>query len=482
MNPNEVALDSATLADIETMCKDEAIFKLAGKFFLSLVLAEPFTYSIPAMKSVSDEDERKIIERFWMPFCRDAYWMNQKVGLVGYYFEENDQNPENPIPRVVSLDKGFISVGVNKKHRNYYRFFWTHDSTQPEEQVPCYWHVSENAPSSNGTINSVLASILEEYRCILKMRVAQNIVNTQLPRPVHLMEDVPIPGKQGGDDLVTYRANYSDAAGVVKDRIERQKEAEYRYKTQELRKALDRMNQANLASNQTPSLLWTESSAAVLDEIDPGFSNRVILLNPGKRYVQPARPAMVGDYYKALQQFNMLAAATMDFAYELITPTGSSRTQNIDGGNEFEKARTRDTKGFFVNLVQPALVRAYRPKFVEQMDKFREQRIADEGLDADEVNVLLPELDVVVHFTPSDLNSYDQYKIMWMDGIMSKDTFAEHAYKNANLPMDQVRVTEWPDKYPRELLVKPEKKEQGVKRERPPPTEKKAEKKKPKKE
>jgi hypothetical protein len=68
---------------------------------------------------------------------------------------------------------------------------------------------------------------------------------------------------------------------------------------------------------------------------------------------------------------------------------------------------------------------------------------------------MYPELDVQVDMSCTPFLQYAELKEMWMDGLMDKETFAQHSFHMRSLPHEQINITDWPDRMPRELLVKP---------------------------
>ena len=53
---------------------------------------------------------------------------------------------------------------------------------------------------------------------------------------------------------------------------------------------------------------------------------------------------------------------------------------------------------------------------------------------------MYPELDVKVDMSCTPMMSYDELKQMWLDGIISKENFAHHAFHLHALPMDQIEM------------------------------------------
>lgn len=98
----------------------------------------------------------------------------------------------------------------------------------------------------------------------------------------------------------------------------------------------------------------------------------------------------------------------------------------------------------------------YRKQFQQGMEEYRQYRSKQLGGDPGRIPFLFPELDVTVDMSVGNNQSYTELRQMHIDGIMSKKQFAEHIYRNRNLPMDQMELFDWPDRVPHELLgVKP---------------------------
>lgn len=449
----ETPLDEEALADLFSMYSSEPIISLGRQAFLSKALNGPFQFSIPAIGLKSNGDMETIINAYWMPFLRRVYDWWMIIGVAPYYFDVTENN--HPYPIAPDFDLGFITVSINDKHKPVFRYYWNH-GIEPVYEPKMLWSVTEARPSRTGEIRSPLVSLLGDYRSLIKLRRSQDVVVTQAPRPIHIMERQSKALGANNDNLTSLKAQFGDiAAGVSKQRIEEERNHAIRVKTAELHKQLQQTHAANLARSSVQPTLWTDTPETLLEEMDSGFSSRVVALLPDWKYTSAARPTLVGDYYKAQMQFNTIASAKMGFSLELIIPMGSSRSQNVQGGLTFERERTQEQNNLFAGIIKTALIIAYRKQIQQVMHDARQWRIEKLGGDPNKVIFLYPELDVQVDMSSGTTLLYEELKQMHSDGLITKDTFSKHAGKSKNLPADQMVSLSWPDNVAKELLIKP---------------------------
>lgn len=450
---DEVGLDLSTIQDIQEMYRSCPAIVLARKSFLSKTIGEPFSFSIPAIGITSNRDMEKIISFHWMPFLRTVYDWCQMIGICPYYFEKLG-NSEHRVPVVPDMDLGYITVVVNKKHHLEYKWYWSH-GVQTEQQADMLWIMTEHRPTNKGIIRSPLATLLPTWSSLMKLKRAQDVAVTQRARPVHIMEHANTKHMHNNDELSTLVADFgSKAAGISKARREAQIQQNIRVKTAELYRSLQQASDANHMKSTIQPTLWTETPADTLEEMDAGFSNRVIVMREDFKYSQAAKPEVIVDYYKAEMQFNTTASAVMGFAMEHITPTGGARSQNVQGALDFENDRIREQASFFQSVLQSALIIAYKDQFQQVMDDARHWRISKLGGDPQKVAFLYPELDVQIDLSSASVTTYEEMKAMHMDGLITKETFGTHVFKNRNLPLEDMVTLQWPDKVPKEMLVR----------------------------
>lgn len=453
-HPEEVSLDYEVVADIMRMYNSMPSIRIARESFLSMVICAPFSFTIPKLGLRSNGDMEVLITRFWMPWLRKVYDYMKILGVAPYYFEKHG---EHLVPIVPPLELGTISVLVTKRHKLEYKWRWKHGFDQDEEKN-MFWIVGDHAPNRNGDIQSPLASLLGQYRTLLVLQNSLEIASAQCAQPSHILEYHPSPATAKNDDLTQLVATFGEkAAGMSKARQEAARNHEIRVRTAELirhAQAVQESNTINSGGIENKRLLYTDEARDVAERMNPGFTTRTLPLKPDFKYVAPQKPSIVGDYQAHLHAFDIMASAVMDFALELIQPTGSARTQNIKGSERFENERIKEALGFFTSITQTAIVIAYRKQFEKTFADAKRWRInnAVHG-DPSAIVEMYPELDVHVDMSCTPFVEYDGLKEMWTDGIMDKDTFAMHAFHMRSLPHDQINVTSWPNQIPKELLV-----------------------------
>jgi hypothetical protein len=454
-SPNEKCLCAEQVQDIERMFNEIPAIRIAREAFLSMVLASPFTFKIPKMCLASNKDMEKIIIRHWMPWQRAVYDNIKKWGVCPYYFIKPEGQTDHQVPIVPDFKLGYITVYSTDNHQIKFKWYWNHDLIIDKEEKAMLWIISEYAPNVDGTLKSPLASLLPQYRTLLILQQSLERVSVQCANPTHILEYHPAAASAKNDDLTQLVANFGEkAAGLSKARQEMGRAAELRVRTAEIIKQTHRINEKNTFYKKK-RVLWTDLEEDQMERADSGFSN-VVPLNPDYKYSQAAKASVVAELDKHLTSFNMISSATMDFALEMIQPTGSARTQNVKGGERYENERVKQMLTFIRGITQTALIIAYRPQFEQAFDDVRTWMVNRRGGDPNRVANLCPDLDVEVDMSCTPMVTYDDIKQMWIDGIMSKETFAHHAFHMRSLPHDQIAVTKMPDMVPKELVLPPE--------------------------
>lgn len=452
--PEEVSLDTETLADLVRMYYSMPMIQIARDSFLSMVLAAPFTFRIPKLGIESNADFSKLANRFWMPWQRKIFDYIHILGLVPYYKERVG---DHEVPVIPDLELGTISVTVTKKHKLEYKWRWNHGYEQNEDRN-MRWITGDHPPTRSGQIRSPLASLLSNYRTILVLQRSLEITAQQCAEPTHIAEYHPSAGTAKNDDLTQLVATFGEkAAGMSKARQEAARQQEIRVRTADYIRQMQAMHQANvLNSGGIPAkqLLWTDLPHDVAERMDPGLSTRMFPMRPDFKYVAPQKPTIVDDYLKHLADFDRKAAAIMQFSLELIQPTGSARTQNIQGAERFQNEHAKYWLNFLTTKTQDALIDCYRRQFEQTFEDAKQWRINNRAHgDPAAIAELYPELDVEVEMECTPFVQYEELKEMWMDGILDKEDLADHAYHMRSLPLDKKRVRTWPDQYPKELLT-----------------------------
>jgi len=453
---NEVPLHGLEIQDIFKMYHHEPIFKIAEKAFLAKVLREPFTFTIKKLGMKNGAETDIIIKDYWMPWLRKQYAWEKMIGITPFMLVPLKGNSEHMVPYIPDPSMGHITVSTteDKPPKLRYKWYWNHILSGDQEEKKMLWIISDYAPDAAGRIQSPMTSLLGIYRSMIKLRTAQDIASTQAAKPVHVIERNPSMKSAIDDGLARHSANWDKAAGIGKARRERMQQAELRVRQKELHRNLEQMENANRQQSTMQQALWTDTPQQLLEEMDAGFSNRVVTLEDNNKYVTAARPQLVADYNKAEQQFNLMAAATMDFALETLTAVGTARSQNIQGAEQYERDRIREQTTRYETILRPVIILAYRKRLQPILDEANRWMISRLGGDAFKVNMLSLGVDVMIDLSNTTVTTDDEMISYWMNGFVSQKTAAEHILRNKNIPLEKMELSAWPDNYPKERLVK----------------------------
>lgn len=440
-------LDADAVRDLRDMYEGMPIFSIARRTFLSMVLG-PFTFSIPRLGLVSNDSMQRIIETFWLPWCRDVYDWIKMFGICPWYVR---MQGDHPVPVVPGIDLGYISVRVNQQRRDVeFLWTWTLDTRTSFGNVTSggpkmYWITSQDRPDRNGTICSQLASLLPHYRTILVARNAQNTVVKRLEDPVHVIEHRIGPRSQQDDNLSHFTADFGEAAGIGQQRREAEREMRTRENIHALQQQMHRQSVHNREQSTQQPETWSTTPEQMMHEMDSGFPNRTIVLRPDFYYREAAKPSIGVDYLKLEAQFNLYAAAVMDMALELLTATGTARSQNIMGAERFARDRIKDASRFFSTIIHDALIIAYQKQFLATMEEassfsMARRRNPEAGHLAANFMDLHPELDVTVEMTSALVTSDDELRKLCSDGFLTAETLGRYLFANHNIPLTDMVV------------------------------------------
>jgi hypothetical protein len=455
LNQNECSLCKEQVYDINKMWNEIPSIRIAAETTLSLICSTPFTFTIAKLGLVSNKDTEKIIIRHWIPWQKGVYINCKKWGVCPYYFVKPEGQNDHQVPVIPDFNLGYITVYTTDDHRVKFKWYWSHDMQVDKEEKKMLWIETENAPNPDGTLKSPLSSLLSQFRTILILQKSLETASAQCANPTHVLEHHPPGGSAQNDNLTQLVANFGEkAAGLSKQRQELARASELRVRTAELIKQTHQAHERNsgMAFNRK-RIMFTDLDEEAMARMDSGWDTRVIPLAQDWKYTQTARPTVVAELEKHMTAFNTDASAIMDFAREMIQPMGSARTQNVRGGERFINERVEGQKNMLRGHTHTALIIAYRRQFEVAFNEAKAWVTNRQGGDPQKIANMCPDLDVQVEMACTPIFTYEDVKQMWIDGIMSKETFAHHAFRMKSLPHDQIHVTTLPDKLPKDQVI-----------------------------
>lgn len=450
---NGTTLCQEQVCDINDMCLNIPSIYIAGDTTLCHILSRPFTFRIKKLGLNSNKDMETIIIRHWVPWQRRVYYECKKWGVCPYYFVVPEGQSDHQVPVVPDFNLGYIWVYTTDDHKVKYKWFWSHGTVMDKEEKKMLWIETEYRPNPDGTLKSPLASLLKSYRTIRILQESLETASAQCANPTHVLEYHPPSGTAQNDNLTQLVANFGEkAAGLSKQRQELARAAELRVRTAELIKQTHQIQQRNAHVRKRVS--YTDLEEDAMSRMDNGWRDRVIPLTPDWKYTQSTKPSVVAELDKHMTAFNTDASAVMDFAREIIQPMGAARTQNVRGGERFINERIQNQNTFLKSVTHTALIIAYRKQFDMAFNEAKMWVANRQGGDPHKIANMCPDLDVEVDMACTPVFGYDEVKQMWIDGIMSKETFAHHAFRMRSLPHDQIAITKEPDMVSELMLPK----------------------------
>jgi hypothetical protein len=447
---NAVELDKKSYSDLQEMVNTMPIIRTAGTAFLSMIITGPFSWSIPRLRYTSNDAARQFTAQYWVPWQRDVYYTLKILGVVPYYIAEANGYP---YPVVPDLSLGTIWVSIKKtthgKTASYgldFEWQW-HGERDPSPGF--YWILSDRPPAANGAIRSQLQTLCKSFRTIRILRRNLEAASEQSGNLTHALETLPSHGGASNDHLTGLTANFGEMATgatlALKRKIE-SKVQQLKHEEAVSQQARSQFVQTKLRNADVVRASYSDSDADIDSRFDSGLSSRTFILPAFHRYVNLARPAIVADLMTYERQFDMDAAAAMDFAAELIQPTGGARSQNYKSSERYENERVKEAIAFFRQVTKEALINAFGDDFREFFDQKHVEAVS--GSKGSDIVPLFPELDIEVHMSSTPLLSYEHYRNLWQDGVMSKRTFAEYVFQMSALPLEEIELFETPDGMP----------------------------------
>lgn len=464
-----VPIQEDVYKDLADMVISMAVCFYADEQSCSLVLGEPFSYSIPKLGLKSSDDVKMHLAQFWMP---ELFKLMRWVRLFGICPICWKQVGDNLVPMVPDFCQGLPWVKEDEKtHEKRFYWFWNNTETtkmrEPERNI--LWVRTRHEPDADGKIRSPARTLLDEFRTLRHMRRAHDRVIQRRAFPLHLLQHEPRSITAQNDNLSHYNAPFGNVAGVAQARRD-QKRAEQTNTT--LQNVFRRMMwQKEKFQGDSMPLFYTDMPDEMVWQMKSGFPEHCIPITEGYKYVQPAKEEAIGDYFKAEESFNKKAAAVFDFAPELIFPSGSSHTQSFQGAQQFQMDRTKQLVSFLLPVIRNMLIYAYREGIAEFFDAANKQ-LGDGSDEVMEMNLLYPELDIEVTLTSKTLVDPDEVRGYVYDGIVDKQDYQDYVYSVKNLPMEKKRIHDWPDHIPKELFVKEKNTPQGSLMSGKPPKKK----------
>lgn len=419
----EVPVDETTFAILCEMIDNDDTIINANKSMMARVLNNPFWFEIPAMNLKSDENMAKVIMKYWMPWCKVALeWWH--CGQVIPYYSRNIEGI--PIPQCPEKTSGLYRRVTNERGPPRFKWYWSSSTTTHDPRM--HFIVGHKCPDANGLFRCDLISLIPYYRmCKSLMRAMPGVIQHR-SRPTHLLERRPPPSARHFDDNLTHLSGEFGARVVGATRM-RQDEARYNDDLRKQQNAKSTLIEQQRRMSSVEPILLGDTGEDLARESDTGLATRMFILPEDTVYRTPTLPDIPFTYAEAKRDFDIRAAAIMDYPQELISSsskTNVGKAAALKGAETFIDDRIRNMARFFEDIVHQVLTQLYKPHF-NQMFKNTD---------------LHPTLDVIVKFSiTTNIPDEVLYK-MYENEIISKETLGKYLFRNHNIPEEELLKTD----------------------------------------
>lgn len=473
---NEVPIDRQGCRDCWTIYHTIPNIQVSRDAFASIVFCAPFTVKSKALPLRSTEEVEVLIEQHWLPWQNQVYDWLKMFGVCPYYLERIN-NTIHKIPIVPPFGSGHMTTYtrvVNKRHKQEFKWYWNNTSgiNAPAsakgngrggpfngEDTDMHFILNNHIPTIEGELTSPISSLIKDYRTLKIVRESLEVSVYQAARPTHIFEHHP--PKNAGEDkhLVALDAFGERAAGTMLEEVEGMTARKAQIRTRDLVNSLlqSAMHNKKATQHNNTSAPYQELSEDKRRQADiqaPSLFERSYPLRPDYKYVQAASPKILADLEKLEKHIDSKAASVMDFPLELIQASSSARgASNVQGNIRYINEQIKATLKFFSRVAKQVYIQVYGGLLQGQYDNFIHvnRRTFKNNRAMMELYV---DSDVVVEMQCNPIMSVPDIESLHMMGIMDKETMAHHAFAQYALPKSQISVSDWPDRVPKELLVK----------------------------
>lgn len=443
----EIALDQAQRQDLWDLYHSHPVVKMARQAFDGMAFCQPFIVRMGgAGRSVNNSRMRILIQKEWMPWVREVYDHIKMFGIVCYYFERVDNDY---VPRIPPFGSGYMTTLLNKNHKQEFRWYWDGERRRKPD-MRMRWIV-ERKPDLTGHYTSVLAAALHDWKTFKIVREATEMAAFQSVRQPNIFEYRP--------------PNYGDAEDHVRNLVIGEQEAanEALMLPNAARNRVHKVNKAHFAatlrkkdmlnanieiqeSKQVKPHLWSEDIGDRQRREHSSWTRRSLTLNPHFHYVRaqpPSLPVHLKDISQRLDQF---ISNLMDFPLELAAAMHATRSANIEGNLLVASERVKDVLSKMEEYIKEAYLYSYGDILRRSLlnDATKLARLKKSPITMKELIELYQQYKVEVQLLCTPLSTYTQLRQYWVDGIMTKEDFAHHAFHINSIPYKEININQDP--------------------------------------
>lgn len=460
---NERMFDMEYLDRVMLMYTTIPGFKFARRSMVANVFCHAFKVKFKNWpgsdgKNVTVGDEiEDIIDRHWMPFCRDVYDHMEVWGLCPYVWEQIGDT-DHWYPRVPIRNTYTMSYEEDRDGR-VYRLYWT-DECKLQEAVDVFWIRGDLEPES-GVLRTAVAALLPEYDLYLTNMNAHITAITNGVHPYHLLEyhpkntDASIAEIQ--DTYVAY-GNRAALAALQQHEAPQQMVEESRHSS--MMKSLHLANEFNHGSG------WPDPAAKTAEELDLArtqsqFLQRTTALNSDYKYQAAARSMILMPLAENWRKLNDDASSALGLPSGLSQSRSSQHNASVEANAHALNTNVKCILRDFTRIIKRVWTISPSGQRILQLNKMidRERSAAAKAAASskpekkwmkekkrkkarrrrrvpwkitppteEEERQIFAHVEVEIEFSYTPNMSYDQLRGLYLDKVLSShEVFVQHA-------------------------------------------------------
>jgi hypothetical protein len=422
----DIRLNESQVCDAWNIYFKLPIISLAQNAFNGYTLQSDPVVELKSIRQVNSDILTYLINEYYKPYCMEQRKWWKVIGVHPFYFEKI-RGTDDYIPRTPSVGSGYITVACSRNNVPTYQWTWC-DTGGVDSKV--YFNVGPNPPLLDGTLISPIASLINDWKTISIVRESTELVTYQQSHQQHIFEHHPARNVVGDDNLTTLEEFGDTVAQSVIRQQEGLSTMKFKVRTDALYDAMNDAASRNYGTKRKygrNSFINSEGLSDTWERQNSSLVERGIPLKQDFYYKSVPQSSVTADFKHLCSRMDYMSAFVMDFPLQLIENTGAKAASNSKSNSDFLQGRIKDWTRIYEESIKRIIIMIYG-KDIGNILNVRGQ------IDA----VLNIEISVYIPIQPNA--TLEDLKSLYEQEIIDPKTFATHAFKLLNLPIEEIHV------------------------------------------
>lgn len=399
----------------------------------------------PSLGTKAGKDMQYILKQYYQPFRWKCYIEKKKKGLV--VWTKRRIGEFDDVPEVVDPEAGFIRMyyDVENKKR-VYQWFWHNRPEQIEPDNSVFFKVWSE-PSLSGEYRSPAVNALRTCRMADIASISGERAMFQGSHMPYFLVHQPPPNRPGDEKL---RMDFADDDAIGADRAAHNRQIERAEvdkavlrKNLDYARALNNGLKGSFAGTSTP-LVNVESQVDRERREGHGVMDRLVELDPYWNIANPAPPVLLVDPLEYEKRADQVAASVVDFPLSMVIEQHAQHAGNFNAQIAFARDRMKneivEMSDFLVEVFLECEARRLKKMYLDsaraRVLKTKRELTEEEAI---EMHNAFHDLEFKQVCTP--LITFEDLKACWEYGLMTQETFAEHAFHLFGISDTEIKIT-----------------------------------------